>query len=136
MLAGPCVPWTATEARLDESEELNALANLSTVFWLPYQIFIFVFTSIFPIISFQSSKDATSRALIVKCDGQRVQHRCRCRFGQLKSETTSCVQAVSKPMCCVGAVSEYTYCALAMSESNAHEGSGIRKSHPTKTLKP
>ena len=68
-------PGTATEARLDVSEEFNALANLSTFFWLSYQLLFFVFTSIFPIISFHSSKDATTRALIVKCDGQRVQHR-------------------------------------------------------------
>ena len=66
-----------TEARLDRSEELNALANLSTFFWLSYQLLFFVFTSIFPIISFHSSKDATTSALIVKCDGQRVQRRCR-----------------------------------------------------------
>ena len=72
-------PGTATEARLDGSEELNALANLSTFFWLSYQLLFFVFTSIFPIISFHSFKDATTRALIVKCDGQRVQHKCRCR---------------------------------------------------------
>ena len=68
-------PGTATEARLDGSEELNALANLSTFFWLSNQLLIFVVTSIFPIISFHSFKDATTRALIVKCDGQRVQHR-------------------------------------------------------------
>ena len=68
---------TAMEARLDGSEELNALANLSTFFWLSYQLLFFVFTSIFPIISFHSSKDATTRALIVKYDVQRVQHRCR-----------------------------------------------------------
>ena len=71
-------PGTATEARLDGSEELNALANLSTFFWLSYQLFFFVFTSIFPILSFHSSKDVTTRALIVKCDGQIVQRRCRC----------------------------------------------------------
>ena len=65
---------TATETRLDESEELNALANLSTFFWLFYQLLFVVFTSSFPIISFQSSIDATTRALIVKCNRQRVQH--------------------------------------------------------------
>ena len=70
-------PGTATEARLDGSEGLNALTNLSTFFWLSYQLLFFVFTSIFPIISFHSSKDATTQALIVKCDGQRVQRRCR-----------------------------------------------------------
>ena len=69
-------PGTSTEARLDGSEELNALANLSTFFWLSYQLLFFVFTSFFPIISFHSSKGATTRALIVKCDGQRVQRRC------------------------------------------------------------
>ena len=73
-------PGTATEAILDGSEEFNELANLSTFFWLSYQLLFFVFISIFPIISFHCSKDATTRAVIVKCDGQRVQHRCRCRF--------------------------------------------------------
>ena len=51
-------------------KKLNALVN----FWLSYQLLFFVFTSIFPFISFQSSKDAITRALIVKCDGQPVQH--------------------------------------------------------------
>ena len=57
-------PGTATEARLDGSEELNALANLSTFFWLSYQLLFFVFTSIFPIISFQSSKGTLTCTLV------------------------------------------------------------------------
>ena len=52
----------------------------------------FCFSSIFPIISlfffslpncpisyYFLLKDATPRAIIVKCDGRRVNHRCRCR---------------------------------------------------------
>ena len=38
---------------LDKTEELNALANLITFFWLSYKLIFFVFTSIYPIISFQ-----------------------------------------------------------------------------------
>ena len=71
---GLVCPGIAMEARLDGIEELNALANLFTFFWLSHQLLLFVFTSIFPIISFQISKDPTTRALIVKCDGQCVQH--------------------------------------------------------------
>ena len=53
----------------------------------------FCFSSIFPIISlfffslpncpisyYFLLKDATPRAIIVKCDGRRVNHRCRCRM--------------------------------------------------------
>ena len=72
-------PGNATEDRLDGSEELNALAKSFYILLAFLSTLIFVFTSIFPIISFHSFKDATTRALIVKCDGQRVQHRCRCR---------------------------------------------------------
>ena len=79
-------PGTATEARLDGSEELNALAKSFYILLAFLSTLIFVFTSIFPIISFHSFKDATTRALIVKCDGQRVQHRCRCRTHQIKGE--------------------------------------------------
>ena len=86
-------PGTTTEARLDGSEELNALVNLSTFFWLSYQLLLFVFTSIFPIISFHSSKDATTHALIVKCDEKRVQHRCRCRHRMFLLKDMQCSDA-------------------------------------------
>ena len=42
-------------SNFDKIEELNALANLSTFFWLTYQLLFFVFTSIYPNISFHST---------------------------------------------------------------------------------
>ena len=97
---GLVCPGTAMEARLDGIEELNALANLFTFIWLSHQLLFFVFTSIIPIISFQSSKDPTTRVLIVKCDGQCVQHRygCRGEIGNIFFITFSYLKAWE---CCV-----------------------------------
>ena len=81
-------PGTATEAKLGMSEALYALANLSTFFWLSYQLLLFVFTSFFPIISFHASKDATTGALIVTCDGQRVQQDYRSDFSLIFFNST------------------------------------------------
>ena len=39
---GHLCPGTDTEARLDRTEELNALANLFTFFWLSYLLLFFV----------------------------------------------------------------------------------------------